>query len=53
VTIGAEYAGFHQTGFHVGTKEVPARKILPDAEIPDTWERAIADALDAAWERAS
>jgi phage gpG-like protein len=52
VTIDAEYAGFHQTGFTVGKTHVPARKILPDAAIPDTWERTISDALDSAWERA-
>jgi hypothetical protein len=52
VTFDAEYAGFHQTGFVVGKTKVPARKLLPEGEIPDTWARAIADALDAAWERA-
>lgn len=48
VTVGTDYAQFHQTG----TSRMPARKILPDESgLPDTWERAIEDAVDEAFER--
>lgn len=47
ITIDAPYAGFHQTG----TRFMPARKVLPEGSLPDTWERAFADALDNAFER--
>lgn len=52
VTFDAPYAGFQQTGFTVGKTVVPPRPVLPYAELPDTWARAIADALDDAFERA-
>lgn len=54
VSIDAEYAGFHQTGNEPSPTQpngMPARKILPEGPMPDTWERAISDALDAAFEK--
>lgn len=50
VTSDAEYLGFHQ-GEGSPNANVPPRHVLPEGEIPDTWERAIADALDNAFER--
>lgn len=47
VTIGEDYARFHQEG----TSRMPARKILPEEELPDTWARAIEDAVDEAFEK--
>jgi phage gpG-like protein len=48
VSFDVDYAAFHQTG----TANMPARPPLPDHGLPDTWRRAIADAVDAAAERA-
>ncbi|GAC1536344.1 MAG: hypothetical protein NVS3B10_00180 [Polyangiales bacterium] len=47
ITIGDDKAIFHQSG----TSRMPARKILPEGAMPDTWERALADAAEAAFER--
>ncbi len=50
--IVASFSSPYPAAFHqVGTKNMPARKVLPDTGIPDTWERAIADALESAFER--
>jgi phage gpG-like protein len=37
VSFGAEYAGFH----HEGTVNMVARKVLPDDELPQSWNEAI------------
>ena len=50
ITSDAEYLGFHQ-GQGSPRAHVPPRHVLPEGELPDTWERAIADALDNAFER--
>lgn len=47
ITFDADYAQFHQTG----TKNMPARKILPEEELPESWEEAIAEAVSDAAER--
>jgi phage gpG-like protein len=47
ITLDPPYAAFHQ----VGTKDMPARPILPRAGLPDTWRRALADAEDRVFER--
>ena len=47
VTIDAPYSAFHQ----IGTRDMVARPLLPYREVPDTWRRAIADAMDRAFER--
>jgi hypothetical protein len=47
IVIDDEKAIFHQTG----TTRMPARPILPTGEMPDTWERAIADAVEESIER--
>ena len=36
-----------------GTANMPQRAIYPNHGMPDTWQRAIADAADAAFDRAS
>jgi hypothetical protein len=36
-----------------GTRDMPARPILPNAGMPDTWQRAIAEATEAALDRAA
>jgi|SRR5579863_8452647 len=46
-----DYLGFHQTGFAHAGGRVPAREPLPSRGLPDTWARAIADALDDAFKR--
>ena len=51
VSCDAEYLGFHQ-GAGSPRANVPPRHVLPEGELPDTYQRAIADALDAAVERA-
>lgn len=48
VVLGEEYGSFHQ----IGTKNMPAREPLPSHGLPDTWRRAIADAVDEAFEKA-
>lgn len=53
IALGEEYGAFHQIGFRVGKTDVPARPILPTRGLPDMWRRAIADAVDAAWERSA
>lgn len=50
VTADVPYLGFHQ-GEGSPAAHVPPRHVLPEDELPDTWERAIADALDDAIER--
>lgn len=47
ITFDADYAQYHQTG----TKSMPARKILPEEELPEEWEDAIAEAVHDAAER--
>lgn len=47
----ADYFAFHQTGFRNGSARVPARQVLPWKAMPDTWQRAIADACEGAFER--
>ena len=42
ITFDAPYAGFH----HTGTKDMPARKVLPVGVMPATWNAAIRDALE-------
>ncbi len=49
ITLGAPYGAMHQTG----TRHMQARPILPVHGLPDTWRRAIADEVDAAFERAA
>jgi hypothetical protein len=48
IEFGPEYSGFHQTG----TKNMPARKPLPEAGFPTSWSKAIADAATARVEKA-
>jgi phage gpG-like protein len=48
ITIGAEYAGFHQAG----TSIMAQRTILPVGPLPKTWTRAIDEALDLEFEEA-
>ncbi len=48
IQFGPEYSGFHQTG----TKNMPARKPLPDAGFPAAWSKIIADAATARIEKA-
>lgn len=43
VTIGAPYAGFHQTG--APRANMPARKILPEGPMPKPWQAALAKAV--------
>jgi len=50
VTSEAEYLGFHQ-GQGSPRANVPPRHVLPEGELPDSWQKAIEDALDAAFER--
>jgi hypothetical protein len=47
LTFGAPYAAFHQ----VGTKDMPARRLLPIAAMPKTWSDAIKRALDARFQK--
>lgn len=47
ITVGADYGAFHQTG----TRDMPARPILPTGPLPATWERALDDAAEQAFER--
>lgn len=42
-----DVAMYHQ----YGTARMPARKILPEEGLPDTWERALADAAEDEIER--
>ncbi len=45
VTSDAEYMGFHQ-GEGSPRANIPPRHVLPEGEIPDSWERAIGRSLD-------
>jgi len=48
ITIGVDYASYHQTG----TSRMPARKILPEGnDMPPEWEEAIGRAMLEAFER--
>ena len=47
LTFGAPYAAFHQ----VGTKDMPARRLLPIAAMPKAWSDAIKRALDARFKK--
>lgn len=47
VTVDAKYASYHQTG----TKRMPARKILPEDELPESWELAIERAVENSMRR--
>lgn len=47
VTSNTPYAGFHQTG----TKNMPARRVLPEAGLPQTWRDQIDEAVAAELER--
>lgn len=47
VTNKVPYAGFHQTG----TKNMVARKVLPDAGLPPAWRDRIDSAVAAELER--
>jgi hypothetical protein len=47
LTFGAPYAAFHQ----VGTKDMPARRLLPIAAMPKAWGDAIKRALDARFQK--
>lgn len=44
---------FDDPGVHhqYGTRDMPARQIFPNRGMPDTWQREIADAAEAAFER--
>jgi len=47
-TVEAEYAQFHQTG----TRNMPARKILPDGdELPPHWDEVIERSVNDAFEK--
>ena len=48
IEFGPEYSGFHQTG----TRNMPARKPLPDAGFPASWAKAIGDAAAKRVEKA-
>lgn len=48
ITIGSEYAGFHQAG----TRFMAQRPILPQGPMPKTWTAAIDEALDVEFEEA-
>jgi hypothetical protein len=47
VTSNTPYAGYHQTG----TKNMAARKVLPDAGLPQVWRDRIDAAVAAELER--
>jgi phage gpG-like protein len=45
LVAGAEYGKFHQYGFRVRGRQVPARPIFPDLGIPFAWWILIKDAI--------
>lgn len=45
ITLGEKYSAFHQTG----TRYMPARPILPDRGIPESWVSAIREASSNAF----
>lgn len=45
VTLGAPYSAFHQTG----TRNMPARPILPYAALPASWNAALREASEKAF----
>lgn len=47
VTLDPPYTAFHQ----VGTRNMPARRLLPVAALPATWRAAIQSALDKSFGR--
>jgi phage gpG-like protein len=49
ITNNVPYAGFHQTG----TKNMVARKVLPDAGLPQAWRDRIDEAVATELERIS
>lgn len=49
IRLGAPYGYFHQVGFRVGSRPVPARPVLPDRGVPAAWKRV----LEAAARRAA
>lgn len=52
VVTGTSYAYFHQVGFHVGGRRVPARRVLPQYGLPKAWNEAIKSSLLQAARRA-
>lgn len=44
LVVGAPYGYFHQVGFRVHGRRVPARRILPQYGLPATWLRVLQDA---------
>jgi hypothetical protein len=48
IEFGPGYSGFHQAG----TRNMPARKPLPDAGFPSTWSAVISDATAARVQKA-
>ena len=44
ITVDSPYASFHQAG----TRNMAARKILPDRGLPTAWSDAIEEAIEAA-----
>lgn len=44
ITLGADYGIFHQTG----TRNMPARPILPDGDLPYAWRDMIDNAVQEA-----
>jgi hypothetical protein len=45
IELGADYIGFHQTGFRVGDLRVPPRPVLPMVAMPIAWREAIDTAV--------
>jgi hypothetical protein len=41
IQLGESYGYFAQVGFRVGKTVVPARRILPQFGLPDSWRRAL------------
>ena len=52
VKLGAQYGAFHQVGFHVHGKPVPARPPLPAHGLPKEWNAAIRESVEDAAEKA-
>ena len=42
VSAGVAYAGFHQGG----TRRMPARKMVPDGDIPDSWATRFGEVIE-------
>ena len=52
LSLGAPYGYFHQVGFRVGRRRVPARRILPQTGVPSAWRAVVQAAIQKAARRA-